>query len=143
MYNIWSRVNPTILCHKIWRVSESSWDSDTKERIEIIEPNQFIQCAFLQMNEGKTFKPHQHIWKCGPERIIAQESWVIIRGLVEVSFYDIDGTLLEKQILKEHDASFTLQGGHTYEILEDNTIVYEYKTGPYTGQENDKKFLDE
>ena len=37
----------------------------------------------------------------------------------------------------------TFQGGHTYEILEDDTIVYEYKTGPYKGQENDKVFIDE
>jgi hypothetical protein len=27
--------------------------------------------------------------------------------------------------------------------LEDGTLVYEYKTGPYKGQENDKVFLDE
>jgi hypothetical protein len=27
-----------------------------------------------------------------------------------------------------------LYGGHTYQILEDDTIVYEYKTGPYEGQ---------
>ena len=30
----------------------------------------------------------------------------------------------------------------TYEILEENTVVYEYKTGPYTGVENDKVFLE-
>ena len=41
------------------------------------------------------------------------------------------------------DASFTLEGGHTYEILEDDTLVYEYKTGPYEGQKLDKTFLDE
>ena len=29
-----------------------------------------------------------------------------------------------------------------YTILEDNTIVYEYKTGPYEGQELDKKFIE-
>ena len=35
----------------------------------------------------------------------------------------------------------TFEGGHTYTILEDETIVYEYKTGPYKGQENDKVFI--
>ena len=30
-----------------------------------------------------------------------------------------------------------------YIILEDDTIVYEYKTGPYEGQEMDKVFLEE
>jgi len=41
------------------------------------------------------------------------------------------------------DCSVTLGGGHTYLILEDDTLVYEYKTGPYKGIENDKIFLDE
>mgnify|MGYP003674399210 FL=1 len=56
--------------------------------------------------------------------------------------YDIDNTtILATPILEAGDASFTLYGGHTYEILEENTIVYEYKTGPYEGQELDKRFL--
>jgi hypothetical protein len=48
---------------------------------------------------------------------------------------------LTTEILHVGDASFTLEGGHNYEILEDNTLVYEYKTGPYEGQEMDKKFI--
>lgn len=56
--------------------------------------------------------------------------------------YDIDNkTILATPILEAGDASFTLYGGHTYEILEENTIVYEYKTGPYEGQELDKRFI--
>ena len=73
--------------------------------------------------------------------MIAQESWVIVKGSVEVSFFDIDGSFLEKHVLNAGDSSFTLEGGHTYEILEDDTLVYEYKTGPYTGQHNDKVFI--
>ena len=34
-------------------------------------------------------------------------------------------------------------GGHTYEILVDDTVVYEYKTGPYMGQAKDKEFITE
>ena len=56
--------------------------------------------------------------------------------------YDIDNeTILATPILKPGDASFTLEGAHTYEILEDDTIVYEYKTGPYEGQSLDKRYL--
>tara|TARA_R110000850_G_scaffold180956_1_gene306445 strand:- start:231 stop:464 length:234 start_codon:yes stop_codon:yes gene_type:complete len=75
--------------------------------------------------------------------MIAQESWVVIKGSVEVSFFDTDGDFLEKHVLNSGDSSFTLEGGHTYLILEDDTLVYEYKTGPYLGQNNDKAFLDE
>ena len=114
----------------------------TEDRTEIVSPDQFIQCAFLRLSEGKSFRPHKHIWKTPHcKEVIAQESWVVIRGKVKVFFYDTDGVLLETHILNAGDASFTLEGGHTYEILEDHTLVYEYKTGPYTGQENDKVFL--
>jgi cupin fold WbuC family metalloprotein len=94
------------------------------------------------MEKGKTFPPHRHIKK---ERYynkqIAQESWVVIKGSVKCILYDIDDTIIATPILYPGDASFTLEGGHTYEILEEDTIVYEYKTGPYEGQELDKRFI--
>ena len=104
---------------------------------------EFIQLSALNMNEGHTFKPHQHIWKPGEEQCIAQESWVVIRGKVKCTFFDVNDKGLTEPVLREGDASFTLEGGHTYEILEDDTLVYEYKTGPYKGIENDKEFLNE
>jgi cupin fold WbuC family metalloprotein len=113
----------------------------TKERTDLVDANQFIQCSFLKMNEGKTFRPHKHIWKKPSfEEMIAQESWVVIRGSVKVHFFDTEMQPLETHILNAGDASFTLEGGHTYEILEDYTLVYEYKTGPYEGQIRDKVF---
>ena len=95
------------------------------------------------MPKDKTFPPHRHITK---ERTykeqIAQESWVVISGRVKCILYDIDNTIIATPILEAGDASFTLYGGHTYEILEEDTIVYEYKTGPYEGQKLDKEFID-
>ena len=35
------------------------------------------------MEEGKTFKPHKHIWKNRTRDVIAQESWVVIQGKVK------------------------------------------------------------
>jgi len=115
---------------------------DLKPRIDLVPSENFIQCALLKMDKGKTFPPHKHIKK---ERTykeqIAQESWVVIQGSVKCFFYDLNDELLETVVLNQGDVSFTLEGGHTYEILEDDTIVYEYKTGPYEGQELDKEFL--
>ena len=94
------------------------------------------------MAKGTTFRPHKHITKERTyEAQIAQESWVVIKGSVKCIFYDIDDTIIATPILRAGDASFTLYGGHTYEILEEETIVYEYKTGPYEGQALDKTFL--
>ena len=117
---------------------------DIEDRIDIVPSENFIQCAALKMEKDKTFKPHRHIKK---ERHykeqIAQESWVVIKGSVKCILYDLDNAILATPVLRAGDASFTLEGGHTYEILEDNTIVYEYKTGPYEGQQFDKRFLDD
>ena len=92
------------------------------------------------MNSGQTFRAHKHITFVKTTDI-AQESWVVIQGSVICIFYDIDDSVLTTEILNVGDASFTLEGGHNYEILEDNTLVYEYKTGPYEGQEFDKIFI--
>ena len=95
------------------------------------------------MEKGTTFKPHKHIWKTGQKKVIAQESWVVIRGSVKVTMYDLDDKVIATPILYPGDCSMTFQGGHTYEILEEDTVVYEYKTGPYEGQEFDKEFIND
>jgi hypothetical protein len=136
MEKIYSNVEEGKLLHIINRLSE------IEKRTEVVPENNFIQCATLKMEKNKTFPPHKHITKQRTyEAQIAQESWVIIKGSVKCKFYDIDDTLIAEPVLYPGDASFTLYGGHTYEILEDNTIVYEYKTGPYEGQKLDKVFL--
>ncbi len=139
MEKIYSKIEPGCLLHLIYRLSDFP-----EERENLIESDQFIQCASLCMQKGKTFKPHRHIIKeSHDEARIAQESWVIIRGLVKCTFYDLDNTIIVEPILKAGDASFTLYGGHTYTVLTDNTLVYEFKTGPYKNQKLDKVFLDE
>lgn len=136
MIKIYSKVQPDLLLHVIYRFE------DFDKRQEIIPPDNFIQCSSLKMDNGKTFPAHKHIKKSRHyKEQIAQESWVIIQGKVKCILYDIDDTVLETPILNKGDASFTLYGGHTYEILEDNTVVYEYKTGPYEGQKLDKEFI--
>jgi len=39
------------------------------------------------------------------------------------------------------DCSITFCGGHNYMCLEDDTLIYEAKTGPYLGVEKDKTFI--
>ena len=137
MKKIYSKIDNRLL-HVINRLE------DITGRNDIIPKNNFIQCATLKMKKGKTFDPHKHIIKNRhyPEQI-AQESWVVIKGKVKCIFYDLDDTIIATPILEAGDASFTLYGGHTYEILEENTIVYEYKTGPYEGIELDKVFIND
>ena len=115
-------------------------DLETK-REDVAPEEQFIQVSALQLEEGSTFRPHKHIWKEITRNVIAQESWIVVQGKVKCTFYDLDNEILVEPILGPGDASFTLEGGHTYTILEDDTLVYEYKTGPYEGQKLDKLFI--
>ena len=134
---IYSKIDSNKLLHIVNRFS------DDNDRVNIVPEEHFLQCSILKMDEGKTFLPHKHVWKDGKEKVIAQESWVVIKGKVKCIFYDIDDTIISTPILYPGDSSFTLSGGHTYEILEDNTVIYEYKTGPYEGQELDKEFIND
>lgn len=138
MEKIYSKIDPNKLLHIIVRKEDL-----TPGRVEVISEDQFIQCALLNMEKGKTFKPHKHIWKERTRNVIAQESWIVIQGSVKCIFYDINDIIIAEPILYPGDASFTLEGGHNYEILEENTLVYEYKTGPYEGQMLDKTFIDD
>jgi len=141
MKDIVSKIDGRVL-HRV-HIMPKKVDADADSRKELVEPDNFIQCSFLTMHAGKTFRPHRHIVKDRRHKEqIAQESWVVIRGRVKCFFYDLDDTLLTTEILGPGDASFTLYGGHTYEILENYTLVYEYKTGPYEGQQSDKVFID-
>jgi len=136
MKKIYSKVEDGKLLHLI------NYKEDIIDRTNICDAETFIQCASLRMKKGDTFKPHKHIiQRVIHEEYIPQESWVVIKGSVKCVFYDLDNTVIDEPILNVGDASFTFYGGHTYEILEDDTIVYEYKTGPYLCQENDKKFI--
>lgn len=136
----YSKVQPDKLLHIVRRFSSLVFQED--QRVELVKPDNFIQCAALKMKKGVTFRPHKHITRevTDLDRI-AQESWIVLDGKVKCIFYDLDDTILATPILEEGDISFTLAGGHTYQILEDS-YVYEMKTGKYLGQEYDKTFID-
>lgn len=137
MEKIYSKVEPEVLLHMIVRKADMQ-----PGRQDIVPEENFIQCSILNMQNGKTFAPHRHIWKERTRDVIAQESWIVIQGSVKCIFYDLDNTVIAEPVLEAGDASFTLEGGHNYVILEDNTLVYEYKTGPYEGQALDKTFIN-
>lgn len=134
---IYSKINPDRVLHGIVRKSDLS-----AKRTDLVDPDEFLQCAAIRLDRGETFKAHQHRWNIKQSHnYIAQESWVVISGNVKVFYYDTDGTLLHEDVITPGDASFTFEGGHNYECMTDGTFVYEFKTGPYLGQEMDKIFL--
>jgi len=135
MEKIYSKIKPDLLLHLIYRLK------DVNGRTNIAPDNEFLQLASIKMKKGQTFKAHKHIL-LEKTTNIAQESWLVIQGSVKCIFYDLDDKIIAEPVLYPGDCSMTFRGGHNYLIMEDDTIVYEYKTGPYLGQEMDKVFLE-
>ena len=129
------KVGQKILIHIINRL-----DDIVKGRRDLSHTDEFLQIATLNLEKGKTFYPHKHLHNLNEfeSTRIAQESWIVIKGRIRVILYDLDDEIIKDEILMPGDASITFYGGHNYECLEEGSIVYEVKTGPYLGVEFDK-----
>ncbi len=136
--NYFSNIEKSILLHQSIHIV----DNKKKGRENISPPEQSLQASFLTLEKNQTFQPHKHI-TFKREMPIAQESWIVIEGRVEVTYFDLDDSILKKVIINKGECTITYRGGHNYLSLEDNTNVYEMKTGPYFGQKFDKEFINQ
>ncbi len=133
---VYSNIEPEKLLHVICREDEESG-----ERVNLIPDDNPLQASLhASCPKGHTFKgPHKHL----PQRRetnCTQESWVVIRGKLEVSMYDLDDSLIGKEVVGPGDFYVYLAGGHGLKVLEEGTTFYEIKNGPYQGQAKDKVF---
>ncbi len=135
MEKIYSKVDPSKLLHVVVR-----GDDFLPGRVNVVEDQEFLQCALLRLNKGVTFNPHKHLWK-DVDRVFPQESWCVLSGSVKCVFYDTDDSIVAEPVIYPGDLSFSFGGGHNYLILEDDTKVAEYKVGPYLGVDKDKVFI--
>jgi len=69
-----------------------------------------------------------------------QEAWVVISGSINAVVYDTDEKLLARVFLGAGDCIVFFRGGHAMEVVKD-TLMYEFKNGPYFGQEADKRWI--
>lgn len=135
MKQIYSRVDRKLLLHIV------IGESDFSGRQEVISEENFLQLATLDLPKDQEFSAHRHLEKdVNFSQFYAQESWVVLSGEVEVTFFDIDDTRIDTYNLREGEVSITLRGGHAYKIVE-NAKILEFKTGPYFGREADKIFI--
>jgi hypothetical protein len=137
MKKIYSKINNELL-HIIYDTNIIE-----ENRVDLIESENFLQCALVKNSQvGYKYRPHSHNTnKVEYKNIQTQESWFLLAGSIKVYHYDIDGKLLNTEILKKGGLNITLKGGHTLEILEKNTLIMEHKNGPYLGFEKDKTLL--
>ena len=133
---IYSKVNKDIALLAINRRGEISED-----RNDICSENELLQISTKLLKKGTTFKPHKHNKL---ERITetTHEAWIVLEGSIGATFWDIDDQVVFETVLSAGDCAVVFKAGHGFEVLEDNTILYEVKNGPYYGQLKDKTFIE-
>ena len=131
MEKIYSRIKPEMLLHVINREEDI-----TTQRQDLSPEEEYLQVACFSVDKGKSPRPHKHIEQIRTTDI-TQESWLIIRGRIKAILYDLDDKIIREVVLKQGDCLITFRGGHDYIVLEEDTVIYEYKTGPYQGKEKD------
>lgn len=112
--------------------------SDWKKGLDFLTPNEsFSQVGTWWYEKGKHLKAHKHI-RNERESSLTQECVIVMHGSIKASVYDEANVLFHTEILKKGDFMIMLGGGHSYDILEDNTKIIECKNGPFITVEKDK-----
>ena len=136
MKKIFSKVKKNKLLHIIFTPSKKN------ERINVSQESDFLQFCYLKVNKDSKFLPHKHFWKPNKQKKrIVQESWLVIKGSIKVTLYDLNDKILTTKVLKPGGISITYEGGHKIDVLKNNTIIYEHKTGPYEGRKKDLVYI--
>tara|TARA_B100000035_G_scaffold312495_1_gene324065 strand:- start:1428 stop:1847 length:420 start_codon:yes stop_codon:yes gene_type:complete len=133
---IYSKVNKDIPLLAINRRKEISED-----RNDICSENELLQISTKLLKKGTTFRPHKHNKL---ERITdtTHEAWIVLEGSIGATFWDTDDKIVLETVLNAGDCAVVFKAGHGFEVLEDDTILYEVKNGPYYGQLKDKTFIE-
>lgn len=113
-----------------------------KEGVNFISDSDFpLQLGISSYKEGNKIKAHLHTEKeIKINRI--QEIVHIESGKTIVNLYDLSGKKFKSVELLVGDTIFFVNGGHGFEMLEDTKII-EVKQGPYSGKDNDKRYINE
>ena len=111
-----------------------------KNRIDICPENEFLQISLINLANKNFLKPHKHL-KLNRNTSITQEAWIVLKGSIQTTIYDLNNKVLKKFIISNGDMFVLFRGGHSFKALKKNTIMYEIKNGPYYGKKKDHKII--
>ena len=114
-------------------------NSDWEEGLNFVSSEEdYLQVGIWGYNKGKKLEPHIHL--LAPREVLRTQEVVFVKdGRIKADIYTEKGEFLKSVELRKGDVIILLNGGHGYEILEDNTRVLEVKNGPYVGADKDRK----
>lgn len=110
-------------------------------RQDVSQVGEPLQLSTIHAEKDKVWSAHAHLERTVTTFAPAQETWIVVAGEVEVTYYDLDDSEIGRVILGPGDCTITWRGGHGYRALKEGTCVYEIKSGPYFGRSRDKRLL--
>ena len=137
MERIYSKVNKDKLVLALMRFNDIS-----EYRTDLSPDDEYLQISGRKLEKGLKVKAHKHT-PIERKTDITQEAWVVFEGCIKGTFYDLDDSVLYETEIKKGDVIVLFRGGHSLEVLDEDTIFYEFKTGPYYGVEADKEAINE
>jgi hypothetical protein len=127
---VFSAVDPSILLHVMMNAAAVS-----SQRVDLSPSEEFLQLSVVPLKAGRGVKPHKALVRPLGGHGQVQESWIVMRGAIEVALYDIDGSLLKSSSLSAGWLLVTFRGGHGFTTIDDDTTLIECKLGPYVGRD--------
>jgi len=97
-----------------------------------------FQAGFVVYPEGGSVVPHVHLPVV--RTVVGTSELLLVRsGRCVVDIYGEDRALVASRQLETGDLVLSLSGGHGFRMLED-TVLFEVKQGPYSGQAEKARF---
>ena len=100
-----------------------------------------IQVGLFFYNKGQHLRSHTHkIYDRTANRTC--ETMYVIAGKARIKILNEKEKVIATRTLKTNDIYVSLWGGHSFDVLEHGTRIFEAKNGPYFGVEKDKIFYE-
>lgn len=129
---IYSRLKPKVLLVSILD------PSDHVGRMDAAGADEILQVSVICLPQSKIIFPHKH--KDIPRNTVGtQEAWVVISGLLQANIYDVDDSLIDTISLGPGMCMTLYNGGHNFEVISSDAVIYEIKNGPYYGADFDSQ----
>ena len=110
------------------------------EGVDFITPDEYSQqVAYMHHPTGKVIDAHVHNL-IHRNVVMTQEVLFIKKGVLRVDFYDEYEDYLESKELYAGDVILLISGGHGFQVIEEVEMI-EVKQGPYSGEQDKRRFL--
>ena len=129
---IYSRLKPDVLLVAILNPANHIG------RIDASGPDQILQVSAIRFPQARTIFPHKHK-NTSRNTSGTQEAWVVISGLLQANIFDVDDSLIDTISLGPGMCMTLYNGGHNFEVISSDAVIYEIKNGPYYGAEFDSQ----